>query len=374
MSKIAVLGSTGSIGIQAVDILKDNELGLVADTLVAHSNTTLLLEQVKMLDPKNVGIIDSLAATPEVLAMLKGRNVAVGEDAYDLCRYADTILYCLVGTDGIKALDKFITSGNRIALANKECLVSAGEILMGKAQEGQILPVDSEHSAIWQCLRMGKRSDVAEIILTASGGRYYNYSSEELKRISYGEAVRHPNWRMGEKISVDSATMMNKALEIIEARWLFSTKKIDYVVHPESIIHSLVRFADGSLAAQMSLPNMKLPISAALAYPNRVKGAVADFDFSKPLTFINKREDVFFAPSLARFCLDKGGSSGAVLDGANEGAVRLFKEGKIAFTDIAEIVRDRLAKAEILKNASLDDIIMQHNEIRDKVLRIKEKA
>ncbi len=374
MRKIAVLGSTGSIGIQAVDILKENELGLVADTIVAHSNTTLLLEQVRMLDPKNVGIIDSSAATPEVLAMLKGRNVAVGDEAYDLCLCADTILYCLVGTDGIKALDKFITSGKRIALANKECLVSAGEILMGKAQEGQILPVDSEHSAIWQCLRMGKRSDVAEIILTASGGRYYNYSIEELKRISYDEAVRHPNWKMGAKISVDSATMMNKALEIIEARWLFSTKNIDYVVHPESIIHSLVRFVDGSLAAQMSLPNMKLPISAALAYPDRVKGAIADFDFGKPLTFIKKREDVFFAPLLAKFCLDKGGSSGAVLDGANEGAVRLFKEGKIAFTDIAEIVRDLLAKAEILKNASLDDFIMQHNEIRDKALRIKEKA
>lgn len=370
MKKIAILGSTGSIGRQALEIIGSSG-DLKAETLVTHSNVNLLIEQAKRHRPTSVGIIDERAVTSEALGKLKEFKVAVGDEAYDLCLDADEILFCIVGFDGLKALDRYIERGKQIALANKECLVSAGEILMKKAKEGQIIPVDSEHSAVWQCLRMGKRSDVKKIVLTASGGRYYRYERARLVGITPDEAIRHPNWKMGKKISVDSATMMNKALEILEARWLFGTTDIDYVIHPESIIHSFVMFKDGTLSALLSLPDMKLPISVALGYPNRVIGASPDFAFDKPLTFLDKREDVFFAPTLAYRCLEKGGSAGATLDAADEGAVKLFLDGKIAFTDIAELVRDELERAEIVKDPSLNDIIAIHDEIKNKVINNK---
>lgn len=379
MKKIAVLGSTGSIGRQAVDVLAMNKLGLIADSLIAHSDTERLIAQAEELRPSKVGILDEKAATKEVLSRLNGLGcaVAVGAEAFDICLEADEILFCIVGADGLRALFRYIESGKTIALANKECLVTAGELLMKKAKEDQIIPVDSEHSAVWQCLRMGNRGDLKQIILTASGGRYYDYPYEKLDSITPDEAVRHPNWKMGKKISVDSATMMNKALEILEARWLFGTKNIDYVIHPESIIHSLVRFCDGTIAAQLSLPDMKLPISAALAYPDRVEGCVKDFAFDRKLTFLPRREDVFFAPKLAYYCMEVGGSAGAVLDAADEGAVRLFLNGKIPFSEIATTVKRELYSRKIISNPSLDDLIAEHDEVKNRILYSvsgKEKA
>lgn len=373
MKKIAVLGSTGSIGCQAVELLNGSET-LKAEVLVTHSNVRKLIEQAEKLHPSAVGVIDESAVSREELEALGSYRVALGAEAYALCSEADEILFCIVGLDGLGALISYIEQGKRIALANKECLVSAGELITKKARLGQLIPVDSEHSAIWQCLGAGNSEDVKEIILTASGGRYYGLPENKLVSIPPEEAISHPNWKMGKKISVDSATMMNKALEILEARWLFGTENIGYIIHPESIIHSMVRFKDGAIIAQLSVPDMKLPISVALVYPERIEGSVRNFEFDRPLTFLQKREDVFFAPQLAYDCIKRGGSSGAVLDAADEGAVKLYLSGKIGFTDIAEIVRNELARAEILPHPSLGDIIEQHNEIRDSVLKNRERA
>ncbi len=359
MKRIGIFGSTGHIGIQATELCDGKNLK--ADVLVAYRNVDLLIEQAKRFKPTAVGLIDKSAYDKDAFSALDGIEVAVGDEAAFLCDDTDTVLFSTVGCDALLSLMHFVRCGKKVALANKECLVSAGEIIMREAKKhgAQIIPVDSEHSAVWQCLGKGNRG-IAEIILTASGGRYYTYPADKLADISPSEAICHPNWKMGKKISVDSATMVNKALEIIEARWLFGTENISYIIHPQSIIHSMVRFKDGALLAQLSVPDMKLPISVALSYPDRVAGAVKNFEFDRPLTFLDKREDVFFAPTLAYDCIEKGGITGAVLDGADEGAVKLFLGGKIKFNEIAELVREQVRKAPQITDPTLDDIMAMH--------------
>ncbi|MBE5730780.1 MAG: 1-deoxy-D-xylulose-5-phosphate reductoisomerase [Clostridiales bacterium] len=370
MIKVGIFGSGGSIGTQALELIAQSEC-LKAEVLVTNSNLDLLISQANRFHPSAVGLLSTANYDRQGLGKLANIKFAAGEEAYALCDSCDVILFCAVGTDILPALIRYVRLGKKIALANKECLVSAGEIIMDMAAKSgaQIIPVDSEHSAVWQCLRAGKADEVQKIVLTASGGRYYTYSIDKLKTVTPDEAIRHPNWKMGKKISVDSATMMNKALELIEARWLFGTKNVDYVIHPESIIHSMVVFRDGAVMAQLSQPDMRLPISVALSYPDRGLSGIKNFEFDRTLSFLPKREDVFFAPRLAMECVEKGGTSGTILDASNEGAVRLFMQGKIAFTDIAEIVKNVMTSAQIVYGASLSDIIELHKSTVNEVIK-----
>lgn len=370
MIKVGIFGSGGSIGTQALELIAQSE-GLRAEVLVTNSNLDLLISQAKRFRPSSVGLLSGEDYDKHKIKELCNIKFAAGDEAYALCDSCDVILFCAVGTDILPALVRYVRLGKKIALANKECLVSAGEIIMDMAAKcgAEIIPVDSEHSAVWQCLRAGKADEVQKIVLTASGGRYYTYSIDKLKAVTPDEAIRHPNWKMGKKISVDSATMMNKALELIEARWLFGTKSVDYVIHPESIIHSMVMFRDGAIMAQLSQPDMRLPIAVALNYPDRGVSGIKNFDFDRALSFLPKREDVFFAPRLAMECIDKGGTSGAILDASNEGAVRLFMQGKIAFTDIVNIVKTQMESAQIEYGVSLSDIIELHKSTVNEVVK-----
>ena len=370
MRKIGIFGCGGSIGTQALEFIKSNSANFKADVLVTYSNVDLLVSQAKQFGATKVGLVNESEYSANSFSELNDVKVAVGKDTYELFDDVDTVLFCAVGASVLPALWRLIERVKRIALANKECLVAAGELIMAKAKQcgTEIIPVDSEHSAVWQCLRSGKVSDVKRIILTASGGRYYRRGLDELDGITPSEAVKHPNWKMGKKISVDSATMMNKALELIEARWLFDTKEVDYVVHPDSVIHSLVEFNDGAIVAQLSEPDMRLPISIALAYPDRTSSGIKRFEFDRPLNFLQKNEQVFFAPSLARYCIEKGGTSGAILDASNEAAVKLFMQGDVKFTQICSIAREELYAAKIEEIKSIYDVIELHNETRERVL------
>lgn len=367
MKKIAIYGSGGSIGRQALEFIDANKEEFCAYSIVTYSNYELLLRQAEKFKPKYIGLINTDCYSANEF---DSKRPVVGGEAANACLDCDVILFCVVGIDALPALMSFVKNGKRIALANKECLVSAGEIIMREAKKygAEIIPVDSEHSAIWQCLRAGEKKDVNQIILTASGGRYYSCSVSELKKITPEQAIKHPNWKMGKKISVDSATMINKALELIEARWLFDSENIGYIIHPDSIIHSMVQFKDGAIIAQLSEPDMKLPISVALSYPERKNSGIKNFTFDRPLTFLPKREDVFFAPTLASYCIKVGGTSGAILDAADEGAVKLFLDGKILFTDIADIVKEELFSAEIEPITNIERIIKIHNEVKQNVI------
>lgn len=369
MKKIAIFGSTGSIGKQALDFIGANSSAFKADVLVAYSNLDLLLEQARVYKPSAIGLLNENCYDKEKLSRLSGIKTAVGKDAYELCFDADMVLFSVVGTDALQALSTFIMRGMKIALANKECIVSAGNIITKEAKKrgAELIPVDSEHSAVWQCLRTG--GEVKKIVLTASGGRYYGLSEAELEMISPSEAMVHPNWKMGKKISIDSATMMNKALELIEARWLFDTVNVDYVIHPESIIHSMVVTNDGAIFAQLSQPDMRLPISVALSYPERTPCGIKNFEFDKQLTFLPKREDVFYAPTLGKYCIEKGGTSGAILDASNEAAVKLYIEGRITFPDISKIVKKVLYNSNFANDFTIDEIIELHREIKNKVYK-----
>ncbi len=369
MKKIAVFGSTGSIGTQALDFIGANSSTFKADVLIAHSNLDLLLEQAQIYKPSAIGLLSEDRFDKEKLSRLSGIKTAVGKDAYELCFDADMVLFSTVGTDALQALMAFVKRGMKIALANKECLVSAGNIITEEAKKSgaEIIPVDSEQCAVWLCVRAG--GEVIKIVLTASGGRYYGYSEAELKKITPSEAMVHPNWKMGKKISIDSATMMNKALELIEARWLFDTVNVDYVIHPESIIHSMVVTSDGAVFAQLSEPDMRLPISVALSYPERTPCGIKNFEFDKRLTFLPKREDVFYAPTLGKFCIEKGGASGVILDASNEAAVKLYVEGRITFPDISKIVKKTLYNSDFTNDFTIEEIIELHSEIKNKVYK-----
>ncbi len=372
--RIALFGSTGSIGKQTLEVVAANPHLFEISVLTAHKNADLLIEQALKFNPNVVVIVDE-AGYQKVNEALKNSDVKVytGEEALiSVAQMAeiDIVLTALVGFSGLKPTIAAIEAGKNIALANKETLVVAGEIVTKLAKEKgvNIYPVDSEHSAIFQCLTGEAMNPIEKIYLTASGGPFRGKKREDLASITKAQALKHPNWEMGAKITIDSASMMNKGLEVIEAKWLFglTNQQIDVIVHPQSIIHSLVQFKDGSMKAQMGLPDMKLPIQYALTYPQRFETDFERFDFLNypNLTFEKPDLDTFRNLQLAYDAMEKGGNLPCVLNAANEVTVEAFLNDKIKFLDIAEINEKVLAMANFSANPSLSALYTTDLEAR----------
>ncbi len=373
---IAILGSTGSIGTQALDVIEANPDKFQVEVLTAGSNAELLIKQAIKFNPNTVVIADESkyhdvfnaldSHDIKVYAGLKALDSVVTMDAVDI------VLTALVGYVGLKPTIAAIKAKKTIALANKETLVVAGELITQLAYENavNILPVDSEHSAIFQCLVGEFHNKIEKIVLTASGGPFRGKKTQDLQSVTVKEALNHPNWSMGSKITIDSATLMNKGLEVIEAKWLFNLQpqQIDVVVHPQSIIHSLVQFEDGSMKAQMGLPDMKLPIQYALAYPNRIVSKFPRFSFLDypNLTFEQPDKKTFNNLNLAFESMDLGGNASCALNASNEVTVDAFLKGKIKFLDIAKFNEKALLANDLIKSPTLDDLVET-----DRIVRIK---
>jgi 1-deoxy-D-xylulose-5-phosphate reductoisomerase len=362
---IAILGSTGSIGTQALDVIAANTDRFVVEVLTAQNNANLLIEQALQFKPNCVVIGDESKYT-QVKDALWSADIKVYAGKEALAQVVesesiDIVLTALVGFAGLEPTIRAIKAGKHIALANKETLVVAGELVtsLAKQYSVNIYPVDSEHSAIFQCMAGEWHNPIEKIYLTASGGPFRGRSIEELAKVTKAQALKHPNWDMGAKITIDSASLMNKGLEVIEAKWLFHLRpeQIDVIVHPQSIIHSIVQFTDGSMKAQMGLPDMKLPIQYALAYPERIYADFPRFDFLKypSLTFEQPDRKSFRCLDLAFEAMHKGGNAPCVLNGANEIAVKLFLEEKITFLQIPEVVEHALANVPFIEKPSLQD-------------------
>ncbi len=364
--KIVILGSTGSVGINAVKVAKhlDSELEVVG--LVARNNVELLAQQAAELNCRFV-VTSKKAAEAKLRSLAPDScTVMAGEEAMSelvVRAEVDTVVCAIVGTGGLAPVLNAIKAGKDIALASKEVLVMAGEIVMAEvAKSGSnMLPVDSEHSAIFQCLEGRHHDDVSKLILTASGGPFRKSTSEEIAAATMSSALAHPTWDMGPKVTIDSASMMNKALEIIEAKWLFnvSPDKIEAVIHPQSIVHSMVEFVDGTIIAQMSTPDMRFPIQYALTYPRKLPGGLKPLDFAKfsRMTFELPDRKKFPSLDFAYTALREGGTLPAVMNAANEVAVDLFSKEKIGFTDIWKIIEHTMSAHQVIKNPSLDDIL-----------------
>ncbi len=362
---IAILGSTGSIGRNTIEVV--NQLsGFRVFGISGHSRIDLLLEQARQLQPALV--VPTSQSAPEKFQKraIPGITVEFGSAGIQKLvsdPLVDVVVTAIVGRAGLESTWTAVEHGKRIALANKEALVLAGQQIcdMSLSTGAQILPVDSEHSAIFQCLDSGKKTEVEKVILTASGGPFLNFSQEQMQYVTVEQALAHPTWNMGKKITIDSATMMNKALEVIEARWLFDLKpdQIAVVVHPQSIIHSMVEYRDGSVIAQMSPPDMKLPIQYALTYPDRLSGCSPRMDFSKTHRLEIRQADFDQFPALALGfeVAEKGGTTGAVLNAANEAAVDAFLNRKISFTDIVAACREILDNHHFDPNPNLESLI-----------------
>ena len=376
MKKIAILGSTGSIGTQTVDILPSIDAEVVA--LTTNRRINLLEEQARALHPKMVCAMDESAAK-ELKIKLADTDIEVltGMDGLIACAAqsgADIVVTAVVGMVGLLPTMAAIKAGKDIALANKETLVCAGGLVMSAAKQYgvRILPVDSEHSAIFQCVQAANGNPIDRILLTASGGPFFGKKIEEMRGMTREQALAHPNWSMGAKITIDSATMMNKGLELIEAMWLYDLppEDIEIVVHRESIVHSAVEFADGAVIAQLGLPDMRLPIQLALTWPQRVPCKVPRMSLAEvaKLTFYAPDYEAFPALNLAKHAASLKGDRGAVLNGANEAAVGLFLNDKIGFTDIAERVAYALDTIPYKKDITLDDVLAADKAAREIVL------
>ena len=371
---IAILGSTGSIGTQAIDVIKAHPDQFQVEVLTANDNADLLIQQAVDLKP-NVVVIGNEDRYDQVFAALDPLGVKVYAGVNSIASVVqmdtvDIVLTAMVGYAGLLPTIKAIEAGKSIALANKETLVVAGELITRlAAQKGvNIYPVDSEHSAIFQCLVGEFHNPIEKIILTASGGPFRGKSREFLATVTKAQALKHPNWTMGAKITIDSATLMNKGLEVIEAKWLFGIRpdQIDVVVHPQSIIHSLVQFEDGSLKAQMGLPDMRLPIQFALGYPNRLKSDFPRFNFMDypSLTFEQPDLETFRNLQLAFDALDRGGNAACIINAANEVAVDAFLHDRIGFLEISEIIERCLDKATFVQNPTYEDYVSTDSETR----------
>lgn len=371
--KLTILGSTGSIGTQALDVVTKRGYEVVA--LTASTNVNEIEKQIRQYKPKFAAMADEKAAAELKLAVADtDTKVLSGMEGVCECaslNEADTVLNSVVGIAGLRPTLCAIEEGKNIALANKETLVAGGELVMGKAKEKDvsILPVDSEHSAIFQCLQgMNKKEELKSIILTASGGPFFGKTREELKDVTVAQALKHPNWSMGAKITVDSATMMNKGLELIEAVWLFDIdpSKVDIVVHRESIIHSLIEYNDNSVIAQLGVPDMRIPIQYALTYPERYESPVKKLNlWEHPnLTFFKPDYDTFRCINLCREAITRGGLYPCIANGANEMANELFREGKIGFLQIADMVSHAMEKAENTVGGSLEAILQADENAR----------
>lgn len=377
MKKIAILGSTGSIGTQTVDILPSIDAEVVA--LTTNKRIDLLEEQARALRPKMVCAMDEEAAR-DLTIRLADTDITVltGMDGLTACAAesgADVVVTAVVGMVGLLPTLAAIDAGLDIALANKETLVCAGELVMRRAREKgvRILPVDSEHSAIFQCVQAAQGNPIAKILLTASGGPFFGKSAAEMQSVTREQALAHPNWSMGAKITIDSATMMNKGLELIEAMWLYDVAPddIEIVVHRESIVHSAVEFADGAVLAQLGLPDMRLPIQYALTYPARVPCKVPRMSLADigRLSFFAPDFDAFPALRLAKTAAVRKGNAGAVLNGANEAAVGLFLSGQIGFTEIASRVARALDTVPYQQELTLDAVLASDRAAREAALR-----
>lgn len=366
MSKlISILGSTGSVGIQTLDVVRN--LGYKVVGLTANSNVELLEEQVMEFNPRIVAVGEEVL-TRDVRKRFESFGVEIYGGQEGLIKVAtadeaEMVVASIVGIAGLVPVFEAIKKGKDIALANKEVLVAAGNIIMAEARKRQvkILPVDSEHSAIFQCLLGNKNKEVSRIILTASGGPFRGKKASELENVSVEDALAHPNWKMGSKITIDSATLMNKGLEVIEARWLFDVEpdRIDIVIHPQSIIHSMVEYIDGSVIAQLGNPDMRLPIQYALSYPFRKYNNYERLDLLKycKLTFEKPDYSTFSCLGLAYEALEKGGTMPAVMNGANEEAVYMFLNKKIKFGDIPRIIKRVMDSHNVNIMPDLNDII-----------------
>ena len=373
--RIAIFGSTGSIGTQALDVIAANPDLFTAEILTAQTNDTLLIKQALQFNPHLVVIGDekkysivkeALAGTPiKVFAGEQALEEAAALDCYDM------MLAAIVGYAGLKPTLRAIEISKPIALANKETLVVAGDIIMRKAMEKRIpiIPVDSEHSAIFQCLVGEGRNKIEKIILTASGGPFLGKKPNFLVNVKKDHALQHPNWSMGAKITIDSATLMNKGLEMIEAKWLFNLTydQVQVVVHPQSIIHSMVQFEDGSIKAQMGLPDMKLPIQYAMAFPSRIPNQFPRYDFKKQGTLSFEEPDIktFRNLALAMEAMKQGGNMPCILNAANEIAVYAFLKNRIGFLDMTEVVEQTMARISFIENPSLEEYFETDGEARN---------
>jgi 1-deoxy-D-xylulose-5-phosphate reductoisomerase len=371
---IAVLGSTGSIGKQALEVIAAHADKFEVEVLTAQSNADLLIEQSMAFQP-NAVVICQEKLYEKVFSALDPQGIKVYSGIQALnsvveMESIDIVLTALVGYAGLRPTMRAIQAGKHIALANKETLVVAGELITSLAKQFgvNIYPVDSEHSAIFQCLIGEFHNPIEKIILTASGGPFRGKTKEFLKKVTREQALKHPNWAMGAKITIDSATLMNKGLEVIEAKWLFGVNpsQIEVIVHPQSIIHSMVQFEDGSIKAQMGLPDMRIPIQFALSYPQRLKADFPRFNFSHyaSLTFEKPDTETFISLSLAYKALDKGGNMPCIMNAANEIAVAAFLREEIGFLEISDIIAGCMAKIPYLANPHYDDYVHTDVETR----------
>lgn len=373
--RIAIFGSTGSIGTQALEVIAANPTLFTAEVLTAQQNDELLVKQALEFNP-NIVVIGDESRYQKVKEALAGTDIKVfageksiedvaGMDCYDM------MLAGIVGFAGLKPTIQAVEQGKPVALANKETLVVAGDIVMRKAIEKRvpIIPVDSEHSAIFQCLVGENLNPIDKIILTASGGPFLGKKPNFLVNVKRDHALQHPNWSMGAKISIDSATLMNKGLEMIEAKWLFNLKpeQVQVMVHPQSIIHSMVQFQDGSIKAQMGLPDMKLPIQYALAFPQRLNNAFPRYDFRRPNTLSFEEPDVktFRNLSLATEALFKGGNLPCVLNAANEIAVFAFLRNRVGFLDMTDVIERTMQKVPFIAQPTLEEYYDSDAEARE---------
>ena len=377
---IAILGSTGSIGTQALDVVQRHPGRFEVEVLTAMNNADLLIEQAKTFKP-NVVVIGNEDRYETIQAALDPLDIKVyaGENALaDVVQMdtIDTVLTALVGYSGLRPTIKAIESGKNIALANKETLVVAGELVTKLAREKgvNIYPIDSEHSAIFQCLVGEFHNPIEKIILTASGGPFRGKDKEFLRHVQKEQALKHPNWDMGAKITIDSASLMNKGLEVIEAKWLFGLRKdqVDVIVHPQSIIHSMVQFEDSSIKAQMGLPDMRVPIQFALSYPDRLKADFPRFNFADypELTFEKPDMETFRNLGLAFEALNTAGNSPCVLNAANEIAVAEFLKDKVSFLGMSDVVEKCLADIPFVSSPTLEDYVNTDKETRIKAFEI----
>jgi len=380
---IAILGSTGSIGTQALDVVKAHPDLFDVVVLSAENNTQLLIEQAKYFLPDSVviGNEDKYAEVSSALASLPIK-VFAGKDALvQIVEHSDVemVLTAMVGYSGLLPTIAAIKAGKHIALANKETLVIAGELITKLAIEHkvEIIPVDSEHSAIFQCLAGEFHNKIEKIYLTASGGPFRKFSKEELKFVNPQQALKHPTWNMGAKITIDSASLMNKGLEVIEAKWLFNLNhnQIDVIVHPQSIVHSIVQFKDGSMKAQMGLPDMKLPIQYALAFPYRIESDFPRFNFLDypNLNFEPVDSNKFRNLAIAFEMLKRGGNAPCIMNAANEIAVDAFLKEEIGFLQMSDIIEETIERVEFMKNPSYDDYVYFNTKAREMAWQIIEK-
>lgn len=377
---IAILGSTGSIGTQALEVLEAYPDYFDLQVITANKNADLLIEQALRHKPNSVVIVDEQQYKKVQDALWKeDMHVYCGEEALSQVVESNdvhTVLTALVGYAGLKPTIAAINAKKEIALANKETLVVAGELIttLAKEQGVNIYPVDSEHSAIFQCIVGEFHNPIEKIYLTASGGPFRGFTQEQLLKVSKEQALKHPNWSMGAKITIDSATLMNKGLEVIEAKWLFNLKpeQINVIVHPQSIVHSLVQFEDGSMKAQMGLPDMKLPIQFALTYPDRFKTDFPRFNFMDypELTFEQPNREVFKNLDLAFYAMEHGGTTACILNATNEIAVDAFLNDKISFSEISQLNNDVVKSAEIITKPVYEDYVFSDSSARQSALKL----